>query len=422
MRKTKRMFPNFQYRECDAFAKYLERQAATGWHFKEWRFGLVFEKGEPGNVTYSVEIFPKGSEMDMKPGELTQEYAEYCAAAGWKLLDSHGKVCIFKREWEEAVPIVEPEERLENISKAEKERWRGSSLVAIGLTLLYLFEFWKFNFEHWIFDNTILALILIMLLLAASSICEAVYLARWKRKQKRRLSSGGIVTYGKSRWFGRAGKFLFFVALIFMSLNKGVQQQDVYVILGAVIMFGGIGIVSVIISLWRPLEVVNETFQLLTMFGLASIFVILLTAGIFDREIETEPKDIPLLQADYLEMQGEPEIFFEEIKSVFGDAFHGDVTYRNVAGSVENALVYEVYHSPYQWVIDKLWKQIYRYRGPQTDCKELWNAKEAYQTGADGVYWYYVQYPKDVVMIHVEMNHELDKEDIAVMRERLELP
>ncbi len=41
MKEVKRRFKYFKYRECDAFAKYLEEQAAKGWHFKEWRLGLV---------------------------------------------------------------------------------------------------------------------------------------------------------------------------------------------------------------------------------------------------------------------------------------------------------------------------------------------------------------------------------------------
>ena len=47
MGKTKKTtFKRFDYMHCDDFAKYLERMAAKGWHFKEWGAGLKFEKGE----------------------------------------------------------------------------------------------------------------------------------------------------------------------------------------------------------------------------------------------------------------------------------------------------------------------------------------------------------------------------------------
>lgn len=94
----KRVMSTFRYRDCDAFAEYLHQQSLQGWHFKEWRFGLVFEKGEPADIYYIVEIFPNGTEMDTRPEEEAQEYAQYCEAAGWKLLDSNRKFCIFRRE------------------------------------------------------------------------------------------------------------------------------------------------------------------------------------------------------------------------------------------------------------------------------------------------------------------------------------
>ena len=68
MSKTKKTtFKVFDYMHCDDFAKYLERMAAKGWHFKEWGAGLKFEKGEPTQVTYAVEVFNKASENDLRP-------------------------------------------------------------------------------------------------------------------------------------------------------------------------------------------------------------------------------------------------------------------------------------------------------------------------------------------------------------------
>ena len=62
-----------------------------GWHFQKWQMGLVFEKGEPADITYCVEVFPKGSEMDLKPEEQAEEYADYCSVAGWELIDGQRK-------------------------------------------------------------------------------------------------------------------------------------------------------------------------------------------------------------------------------------------------------------------------------------------------------------------------------------------
>ena len=82
----KRIFRNFRYSECDDFAAFLSKMAGEGWHFKGWELGLIFEKREPQNVEYSVQIFVKGSDMDLKATKDTEEYAEYCKEAGWEYI------------------------------------------------------------------------------------------------------------------------------------------------------------------------------------------------------------------------------------------------------------------------------------------------------------------------------------------------
>ena len=77
-RNIKTTFKAFDYMHCDDFARYLSEMAAKGWHFKEWGAGLKFEKGEPAQVKYAVEVFTKASENDLRPEPNTQEFAEYC--------------------------------------------------------------------------------------------------------------------------------------------------------------------------------------------------------------------------------------------------------------------------------------------------------------------------------------------------------
>ena len=122
MRKnTKTVLKGFDYLHCDDFADYLEEMARKGWHFKEWGAGLVFERGAPENSCYAVEVFINGSEFDTRPDVHTQEFAEYCEAAGWKLIDAKRKFCIFKKVREDTEEILTDEERLHNISKEEQK-------------------------------------------------------------------------------------------------------------------------------------------------------------------------------------------------------------------------------------------------------------------------------------------------------------
>ena len=80
-------------------------------------------KGEPQEKYYSAEVFPEGSEHDLRPDSDAIEYSGYCEAAGWKFLDGIRKFCVFERLRENAVPIITEEEKLANILKAEKQNW-----------------------------------------------------------------------------------------------------------------------------------------------------------------------------------------------------------------------------------------------------------------------------------------------------------
>ena len=105
-KRTRRVFKEFGYLECDAFAEYLHSMSMKGWHFREWRLGLVFEKGEPEDVCYCVEVLPKGSEMDTRREEAAEEYDEYCQAAGRELLDVSRRVRSFCQKEADTVPRV----------------------------------------------------------------------------------------------------------------------------------------------------------------------------------------------------------------------------------------------------------------------------------------------------------------------------
>lgn len=437
MRTKKRTFPHFQYRECDRFADYLHEQSLQGWHFKEWRFGLVFEKGKPQDIAYGVEVFPKASEMDLKPGENTQEYAEYCLAAGWILLDSHEKFCVFRKMKEEAVPIVENAERLNNIKKAEWEKWRGTSIVCLILTGLYLFEFWTFNFGRWIFSNSMIFLLATFCIMAVEVICEGIGLIVWERKQKRRLNSSQSVIYGKRKFSIVKWRYFFLLVICFQLLNMDNMQQYGMAALLAVVI-GGLGLISLIVSFWRPLAVENSVFQLFAAMGIMVVVGTWIFTGVFEKTMQSstreELKEIPLLQSDYREIKGTPEALIDRTESVFGYSYRGEVSYYRDETTVENSteklkpiesdsgeeyLQYEVYHSPYKWVIDRVWEEEYRECDTAMESKESWNSEKAYRDGRDGRYWYSVKYPKDVLIMHIEADQELDEDDITIIQEKL---
>ena len=191
-RKRRRRPIFFRYYDCDVFADYLAKQAKKGWHFAEFRMGMIFEKGEPADREYAVEVFPKGSEWETGPTVETEEYAQYCEAAGWKFVDSTRKFCVFEKIREDAETIVTDEERLENIWKAQRVNhildvlleasYIGSWMWASGLSSALYFD-----------QMSLLWFLLCLGILAVSAGDFAVHLI-WYLRQRKRLYQGKEIT------------------------------------------------------------------------------------------------------------------------------------------------------------------------------------------------------------------------------------
>lgn len=390
MRNTKRVISNFDYRECDAFAEYLHRQSLQGWHFKEWKLGLVFEKGEPKDITYTVEVFPKGSEMDLRPGENVQEYAEFCDRAGWKLLDSQKKFCIFKQIDENAVSIVEPEERLQNIKKAEWQNWRETSIVGLGFTALYLYQFWKFDFEKWIFSNFMLLVLVLIVITAICRMTDAVLLKTWEKKKRQEIEQGEELFFGKCKSMTIFGRYFIYLFIVGMILNvENAEQSKILLATGMLLLF--MILLNVFLSFWRPLAIDNGAVQFFaTMF-------ILVALGTFMRQGIEEK----------LERNVSHSIFGFSVEGEYQEDFYVN---------------YKVYNSGSDWILNKIWRE-FDIEGEETvKCNEEWGADEARRIGGDGMYFYYIRYPEYVVQLYVETETELEQKEVQNIREKLELP
>ena len=128
---------------------------------KNGRWVWFLKKAEPADITYCVEVFPKGSEMDLKPEEQAEEYADYCSVAGWELIDGQRKFCIFRRRDPDAMPIVTEEERFENVRKAERRELLWDMLVPVLLTAQFWCRALGREFVDWIFSPPYLWILLV---------------------------------------------------------------------------------------------------------------------------------------------------------------------------------------------------------------------------------------------------------------------
>ena len=102
---------DFYYTELSAMAEYLEQQESKGYRLKRFENNrLIFEKCEPRNIRYSVEIF-KGSSY--------REFIESCTLEGWEHVTTYnGELYIFRTQKSDAIDIMTDEkEKFKIIAK-----------------------------------------------------------------------------------------------------------------------------------------------------------------------------------------------------------------------------------------------------------------------------------------------------------------
>lgn len=437
MKEVKRRFKYFKYRECDAFAKYLEEQAAKGWHFKEWRLGLVFEKGEPRKVKYSVEVFPKGDDRDSRPEKDAEEFAEYCEAAGWKLIDGQRKFCIFKATQRDAVPIATPEERYENICKAERERLWGP-LVYVPFVWIMFLVMWGDGYKF-LFQNSDLLFAIIMMLLVFGSIADGLSVLLWRRKKKRQIAEGENPIYKKT--IGIHYSEVFWLGLTIVNVirvmeaeNGGVKENILIALLPVAPIFA-IALSAALASYLKPSVEHRMLLQILLGFGgilvMGGVLSVLLRQ---DSSIPVSKTTAPLLLEDFQEVTGERFISAEESETFLGKKYDYYLSYGN--GELRSVqMQYKGCESPYKWVIDQVWKTREKWSGfeyagdsentdvlDKVDCTELWGAQEAWCYQSNFYiekYCYEIRYLNEVLVLRTM--EELDAEDVKIIREKLEL-
>lgn len=361
MRKRKRVFAFYRYTECDSMAAYLEGMARKGWHFSGWRLGMIFEKGEPENTEYAVEVFPKGSEEDRRPEADAEEYGEYCEAAGWKLVDSRKKFCVFRKIREDAVPIVTEEERFENIRKAEFV-YRLQRLLPFGL--MAGMDWWGFftvSAENWLFSNLMLTELLLITLLILLEVVKMAGLAVWSVQKKREWRAGSVPFYGSRngivcRW-QRVRAAVYGAPFAILTVIVGMQGEFA-------VMVTFLAVLIWVLALEAGIEFLRPergTRWLLFLWGIIVVFIgfmiavlIMLCISVEIGEQQNRTISVDTGQSEKADLAVES---FEEQESIFGTRqyIRGDYTVDTEQGRQTGEITAFVYESPYPWILQFLW-------------------------------------------------------------------
>ena len=418
--KRKTVFKGFDYMHCDDFAKYLSDMAAKGWHFVEWGAGLKFEKGEPEQAVYAVEVFQKASENDMRPEPNTQEFAEYCEAAGWKFLDAKQKFCVFKKISPDAVALFTPEERVNN---ALKSTFSGTTLTLLVLYAINAVLRWgnlMTMFESNIFSGSFFFQLSVWTLLFIWQFGMMFYAFCKSRILKKKLHAGKKIYIG-NREDGKYHlniKDVYVVLLIVLLMyNFYVMDQVGLIILNAGIIVGTLAF-CLIINKIRPERDNNIAIQI--VFSIVLIFsIIFFTMIIFVENGENSDsgkKEVPLIITDYRESDD-----VIDDTSVYNEGnLLGSVSKYFVYGK-ENSISYRIYKSEYTWILDKIWEEAVngkKYNEEVVDYTADWDAEKAIR---NKIGTYYVRYENVILVFSDYEDISLTKEQIDIILEKLEL-
>lgn len=421
MKKT--VLKGFRYTECDDFASYLTEMSSNGWHFKEWKVGLVFEKGAPADICYAVEVFPKGSEMDVRTGPEAEEYAEYCTAAGWRLLDSRRKFCIFCRESPDAPPITTPEERLTNILQAQWKSWLSDSCSTTLLCILYWVDFLAFHFSRWIFNNFLLFLLAVLTFLALSELTRAFGLLVTAHRLKAELKEGNTPRYCAGKGARILQRISAVLHLLILCMLPAVAWQSGYRAAGAVIgiIVPVISILYVVLVFWfRPSREGNWMAQIalgLTIPLFAAIITITYFVGSDGNTASFSDTPLPLSQEAFGDCSLKD---FYSSQSIAGSLRHYSICVQGKrtdgAALDSDNLWCWIYQSSHPEILDLIWeKETAKDLKQPQDCTGQWNAVYAL---TDNSWRYYLRYPDRVAVLWTTL--DLDEEQIISLSQTLQ--
>ena len=328
-KKVTYRFVNFCYTERGAFAEYLHKMSRKGWHFAGWKWGMVFEQGEPEDIVYDVEIFSEAGEKDLRPEEETEEYAEYCRAAGWEFVDGNRKFCVFRKVSENAVPIVTETERVEEIWKAEGKRMLIPAIIFGIFAVDYLVTAVKTGIENWLFSDLHLFILFLLPAYFLGYVLQYIFTLKWYLTGKKRVSSGKPVKYGLRIGYRIWNAFvnIALAVLIVWVYYLGLHKIAVIALI-AVLFFGGLQAAE---NYFRPRR---KNGRKIRRIGWGSYIV---------------------LSLFFLTLLPENTSYNEPDQSILGSMEEGSFVLAEETGDKDVQFSYYLYQTDHPWVADVVW-------------------------------------------------------------------
>lgn len=415
----KRVRKQFDYMHCDDFAAYLSEMAAKGWHFKIWEDTLVFEKGEPTDVTYAVEVFTKAKEGDFGPEDDTFEFSEYCESAGWKFIDSQRKFCVLKKVKENAAPLFTPEERVRNAYKASASGGAVWAFVIYSLLALVQCFFMIPAWQSFLFPFDMFFIWGLWQVILGAELWKFGYAAVKKSQYIKGIRQGEEPYIGnQKRWIGYIRvKWITVVILVAAFLGSLILANKMGYALFYALVIGGALFLATKIVRAHPDRTQGKIHWGIFFVLLVAVLVLgskaLGTEKRTSEEIQQIKQELPLSYSDYKTY--EEKVWTADIsrvKNVLGEFTEYTALYDT------RMLQYQIYCSEYDWLIDGMWDiaKAGMAEGVPTDCAAEWEAEEAYRDNNGD---YYVKYENSYFVLYEW--EVLTKDQIDIIRDKMGL-
>lgn len=388
--KIKKVHRRFDYRQCDDFAAYLNYMARQGWHFKEFRSRLVFEKGEPEDAVYAVEIFTDGTAHDMRPSYKAENFAEYCQAAGWQLIDQRVKWCVLKRTREDAWPIFTDEERFENVKNVTNSTSKALLWVEL-LVLVLMFGMILYSPKVYLFSLSQILWSVYWPVVFLRDLHQMLDYRRWCRECEARLERGEALHFRKRRnspltWV-LAGASLVISLAYFLNFDF-FSAKLVWIVTGIFLLL------TVLLNyLPSQRRMDAESSKLLTvLFWILFAFYIfsVLAIASYQDMAKYEPEP-PVSISVFRPGENAENVELSHSATPFGQKLSCYLY------TPDDRVSYFVYESQYGWVLDVVWNQeVRKANQTATDCAGVWEAEDAFRTDAGR---YVVRYEDRILIL-----------------------
>jgi len=195
-----------------------------------------------------------------------------------------------------------------------------------------------------------------------------------------------------------------------------VMLQDITMVVYFVSIFAVTITFAVLLAKFRPEASTNVAIQVIFVimfFLVVTIAAFTIFSGRYSDETGLEK--VPLKITDYREWNDE----IDDISVYHEKNMLGSMDTYFIFGEKES-IHYEIYRTEHDWILDRIWNDEleYKYNENRSDCTKEWAAKKAFRNALGE---YYVRYGDVVFMFSDYEDVVLTDEQIAIIREKLDL-